>query len=199
MQQRFPSRCKAGMLRFIALIPRPPFLCVFFFFFLQCSFGTTQFIYVPDSRDEEIKKKFDATLNNRGDMRTDFITILKKTKTSFPLSLTQKSLRVERGTPHPSFWLHNGRSGLYLRHCCRSHSDVTSSLSCCCPLPPSSPQTQCQALGDMSFCWRGKYKWKKKKMLENSFRGTILKSRDAEEMENVWPWGRLEVNCFYRL
>lgn len=158
---------------------------------------TTRFIYVPDIRDEEIKKMSDATLkclNSRGDMRTDFITILKKTKTSFSLSLTQKSLGVERGTPHPSFWLHNGRSGLYLRHCCRSHSDVTSSLSCCW-----SPPNAMSGVRWYVFLLKREIQMEEKKMLENSFRGTILKSRDAEEMENVWPWGRLEVNCFYRL
>lgn len=112
-----------------------------------------------------------GTLINEGTWEQISLPSWKRPKL---LLSTQKPLGAERGTPHPSLtiqWQIWSMSQPLLQ--VTSRHGLFSFLLLV-------PQTPCQALGDTSFCWRGKYKWKKK-ILENSFRGTILKIRDAQE------------------
>ena len=116
-------------------------------------------------------KYLGRNFNKWGDMRTDFSTALKNTKL---LLSFQKPLEVsKRGTTPVSNC--TMADLVYLSHCGRSHSDMTSRLFpvACLPNTVSGVRWYPVLLKGKNTNGREKTRWK------NSFRGTILKNSDA--------------------
>lgn len=126
MLQKFSAPCKAGQrcpssLSKSTVDSDPPPL------YSQCPCLCILLTAVTRSR-RNLRQVLNVQRNfNRSRGHPDrFQYQFEKDQKCFPLP------RSHEGPPHPPLppRLHTSRSGLYLRHCCRSHLHMTSSLSC---------------------------------------------------------------------